>query len=109
MTHPIPITYGAPDAYPGHAPVLLVVVDTEEEFDWSKPFDRESRGVTSIVANERVHEIYDRFGLRPTYCIDQCIAENHDAVRFLSQMLNADKCQIGTHLHPWVTPLTMKN
>jgi len=101
------LTFSGPDAYPNLAdrtPELLVVVDTEEEFDWSKPFDRGNRGVSSIFANERVHEIYNRFGVQPTYCVDQCVAEDLVAVNFLDGLAKAGECQIGTHLHPWVTP-----
>lgn len=101
------LTYRGPDAFAdlkSLPPRLLVVVDTEEEFDWDKPFDRTARGVTSIAANERVHGIYDRFGVQPTYCVDQCIAEDPKAVDFLSALQSAGKCRIGTHLHPWVTP-----
>jgi hypothetical protein len=97
------LTYRGPDAYFGPEPVLLVVVDTEEEFDWDRPFDRENRDVDTILANERVQEIYDRFGIQPTYCIDQCIAEDQAAVEFLSRLVKQNRCQIGTHLHPWVT------
>jgi hypothetical protein len=33
----------------GARPVLVVVIDTEEEFDWTKPFDRASVGTSSIA------------------------------------------------------------
>ena len=85
-------------------PTLLVVVDTEEEFDWSAPFGRENRNAKSISASGRVHEIYDRFGVRPTYCVDQCVAEDPAAIDFLVDLAKAEECHIGTHLHPWVTP-----
>ncbi|MBL4721315.1 MAG: polysaccharide deacetylase family protein [Alphaproteobacteria bacterium] len=101
------ITHSGPDAFPGPAdrrPQLLVVVDAEEEFDWTKPFDRKSRNVSSIFANSRVHEIFDRFSVIPTYCVDQCIAEDAGAVDFLSGLLKSGHCSIGAQLHPWVTP-----
>ena len=31
-------------------PILLVVVDTEEEFDWSAPFDRRNTDVTHLLS-----------------------------------------------------------
>ncbi|RED49870.1 hypothetical protein DFP90_105242 [Aestuariispira insulae] len=86
------------------APVLLVVVDAEEEFDWRKPFDRSSRGISSFSDNARAHEIYEDFGVEPTYCVDQCIVESDEAVGFLSNLEAQGKCSIGAHLHPWVTP-----
>ena len=33
---------------PARRPTLYVVVDTEEEFDWSKPFSRDQVGVTTL-------------------------------------------------------------
>lgn len=85
-------------------PELLIVVDTEEEFDWSKPFSRASIGTRSIPAQARAHEIYDRFGIVPTYAIDYPVATDPEAVRFLRGLRDAGKAEIGAHLHPWVTP-----
>ena len=85
-------------------PQLLIVVDTEEEFDWSAPFSRDSRATTSIPAQARAHEIYDRFGIVPTYVIDHPVATDPAAVAFLKGLRDAGKAEIGAHLHPWVTP-----
>lgn len=85
-------------------PELLVVVDTEEEFDWSKPFSRESVATRSIPAQGRAHDVYERFGLVPTYVIDFPVATDPDAVRFLRALKEAGKAEIGAHLHPWVNP-----
>jgi len=85
-------------------PELLIVVDTEEEFDWSAPFSREARATTSIPAQARAHEIYDRFGVVPTYVIDHPVATDPAAVAFLKGLRDAGKAEIGAHLHPWVTP-----
>jgi hypothetical protein len=85
-------------------PELLVVVDTEEEFDWSKPFSRANVATNSIPAQARAHEVYDRFGLVPTYVVDYPVATDEEAVRFLRGLRDAGKAEIGAHLHPWVTP-----
>lgn len=86
------------------APVLLVVVDTEEEFDWSLPFDRASNATRSIPAQDRVHEIYDRFGLVPTYVMDYPVASSPVASRYLRALVDSGRAEFGTHCHPWVTP-----
>ena len=89
----------------GHPPVLTVVVDTEEEFDWSKPFSRDSVGVTSIAAQPLMHErVFDRHGVVPTYVIDWPVATTPSAFEVLKQLMQEGKCEIGTHLHPWVSP-----
>ena len=83
---------------------LLVVVDTEEEFDWGRPFSRESVATRSIPAQARAHEIYNRFGVVPTYVIDHPVASDANAVHFLRGLKEAGRAEIGAHLHPWVTP-----
>lgn len=85
-------------------PELLIVVDTEEEFDWSAPFSRNSVSVRSIPAQARAHEIFNRFGVAPTYMIDHPVATDANAVHFLRGLREAGKAEIGAHLHPWVTP-----
>jgi hypothetical protein len=85
-------------------PELLIVVDTEEEFDWTAPFSRDSRATASIPAQARAHEIYDRFGVVPTYVVDYPVATDRAAVAFLAALRDAGKAEIGAHLHPWVTP-----
>jgi hypothetical protein len=88
-----------------HQPILTVVVDTEEEFDWSLPFSREATATTNISAQPMMHtEIFDRFGMIPTYVVDWPVASSPSAVRALSELQRRGACEIGAHLHPWVTP-----
>jgi hypothetical protein len=83
-------------------PLLLVTVDTEEEFDWLKPLARESTSVTHIPAQARAQQLYAQYGLKPTYFIDYPVAEK--AYEPLRDWSAAGACEIGTHLHPWVSP-----
>ena len=85
-------------------PVLIVVIDTEEEFDWNKPFSRDSTGVDSIQYQPLAHEIFDKYGIRPTYVIDYPVAATESSVAVLKPLADQGLCDIGTHLHPWVTP-----
>ncbi len=85
-------------------PELLIVVDTEEEFDWTAPFSRDATATRSIPAQARAHEIYDRLGIVPTYVIDYPVATDPGAVAFLRGLKEGGKAEIGAHLHPWVTP-----
>lgn len=88
----------------GQTPLLIVVVDTEEEFDWSKPVSRGATGVTHIPAQARAQEIYGRYGVRPTYVVDYAVAADDQSSRTLRGWLEAGRCDIGAHLHPWVNP-----
>lgn len=89
----------------GSPPILTVVVDTEEEFDWGKPFSRSNTSTTSIAAQPLAHQrVFDRHGVVPTYVIDYPVATNPAAVKVLRSLMEDGRCQIGTHLHPWVSP-----
>ena len=93
----------------GERPVLVVVVDTEEEFAWDRPFDRASIDVTSINDQPLMHErVYDRFGIVPTYMCDWPVATTAQSVRTLRRLREEGRCEIGTHLHPWVSPPHME-
>lgn len=90
---------------PGHPPVMCVIVDTEEEFDWSKPFSRQCTATTSIGAQEAVHHsVYDRLGIVPTYVVDWPVATTPKAYSALRAIMREGRCDVGTHLHPWVSP-----
>jgi hypothetical protein len=85
-------------------PELLVVVDTEEEFDWSRPFSRTNTSTRSIVGQGRAHALYDRFGIRPTYVVDYPVTADREAVTYLRSLADSGRAEIGAHLHTWVTP-----
>lgn len=85
-------------------PLLAVIVDTEEEFDWSAPLSRANTRVTSIAAQAAAHEIFAKFGVIPTYVVDYPVAVHEASALILSEFLKAGVCEIGAHLHPWVNP-----
>ena len=61
-------------------PTLFVVVDTEEEFDWSAPFSRQSTSVTAMRHIGRAQQMFDRFGIVPTYVVDYPVASKPEGV-----------------------------
>lgn len=85
-------------------PVLVVVVDTEEEFDWHAPFDRANIAVTHMRAIGDFQSVCDEFGVKPVYVIDHPIATQAAAFEPLRAIREAGRCEIGAHLHPWVSP-----
>ena len=95
---------------PDLPPVLLVVVDAEEEFDWSGPFTRDRHSVRSMAAQGPMHRIFEKYGIRPTYVVDYPIASQRDGLEPLRDLLKDDACLIGTQLHPGSTrPSTRKS
>lgn len=87
-----------------HPPVLMVVIDTEEDFDWHEPFDRKNTAVDSMRHIGRAQELFDEFGIRPIYVIDYPVASQETGYRLLSEYHESGRAQIGAHLHPWVSP-----
>jgi len=86
-------------------PILVVVVDTEEEFDWDAPqFDRGATGVDHMREIGRFQEICDAFRVCPLYAIDYPIATQEVSLATLAPMLAQGRAVVGTHLHPWVNP-----
>jgi hypothetical protein len=90
---------------PATAPILSVVIHTEEEFDWSQPgFDRNATGVTHMRHIDRVQDLFDAYGIVPTYVVDYAIADQEQGWRPLQRFAAEGRALIGAHLHPWVSP-----
>jgi hypothetical protein len=83
---------------------FTIFVDTEEEFDWAKPFDRASRGTSHMAAMPDAHARFAAHGVPLTYLIDHPIVTSPEAVGILRHLLEDGRSAIGTQLHPWVNP-----
>jgi hypothetical protein len=87
-----------------HRPVLLVLIDAEEEFDWDGGFRREHTGVTAMAHVERAQAVFDEFGITPTYVVDYPVASQRAGSEPLREIAESGRAVIGAHLHPWVSP-----
>jgi len=85
-------------------PQLIVVVDTEEEFDWFAEPDSSANAVTSIRGIHLVQNIFDEYDIKPCYVVDYPIATQPESVEALRPIVKEGRCEIGAHLHPWVNP-----
>ena len=89
----------------GTKPVLLVIVDTEEEFDWAGAFSRDSWRIGSSIENLwRLQELLSARQVWPTYVVDYAIANDDLSVQTIGEFYQAGQCDIGAHLHPWINP-----
>jgi hypothetical protein len=88
----------------GEKPRLVVVVDTEEEFDWRSGFSRKNTTVQAMQQIRRVQGILDEFRVTPVYVVDYPVASQPDGYRPLQEIHVDGRCVIGAHLHPWVNP-----
>lgn len=83
---------------------LLVSIDTEEEFDWNAPVSPANRSVGHMRHLNRLQDLFEETGTRPTYLIDHPIATTDVSINALLPVLQRGACEIGAHLHPWVNP-----
>jgi hypothetical protein len=86
------------------APALLVVIDTEEEFDWHGDFRRENVAVTAMAEIGRAQRIFDAFRLAPCYVVDYPVVDQTAGFSELLQFCGDGRAVLGAHLHPWVNP-----
>lgn len=89
---------------PGFGCRFIVTIDTEEEFDWSKPLVREGHGLDHVPKLAKFQEFCEGEGIVPIYLVDWPIATSSLAADILRPALAAGRAEIGVQLHPWVNP-----
>lgn len=89
---------------PQEAPILLVTVDAEAEFDWNALKRRNAVGVGSMLKQGPAQAIFADYGITPTYLMDFAVVSDDAACRAVSAHLENGSCEIGAHLNPWITP-----
>jgi len=85
-------------------PLLVVTVDTEEEFDWDAEFNRDATQVTALDYIWRIQNILDEYGITPTYAVDHPVASSKTHIGELKSYIESNRAEIGAQLHAWVTP-----
>jgi hypothetical protein len=82
---------------------FVVFVDTEEEFDWSKPLARENRSVSTVAALPAAQAQFAAAGVPLALMVDHPIATDPRAIDLIGPLLTGGTA-VGTQLHPWVNP-----
>lgn len=82
---------------------LLVGIDTEGDNQWDAAARRDQR-FENIYALPRLHALFARHGVRPTYVITYPVAKDPRSADVLRQLLAGGDCEIGAHHHAWETP-----
>jgi hypothetical protein len=85
-------------------PCLVVVIDTEEEFDWGADFSRNNTSVRAIRSLSRIQRIFQEYNIQPVYVVDYPVASQPEGYEPLRDVRASGGCLIGAHLHPWVNP-----
>lgn len=81
-----------------------VTIDTEEDFDWNKPFSRIHHGVASLGKLGECQSYFAARGVRPNYLVDWPVLQQPATVTELRQWVAGGAAEVGAQLHPWVTP-----
>lgn len=85
-------------------PRLLVVVDAEETFDWSAPFDRSQTDTSAMSEIGSGQDLCEAAGVAPTYVVDYPVAADITAMERLASYAKRGGATIGAQLHSWVCP-----
>lgn len=82
---------------------LLVGIDTEGDNQWDAAA-RANQRFENIYALPRLHALFARHGVRPTYVITYPVATDRRSAAVLRELLGGGGCEIGAHHHAWETP-----
>ncbi len=82
---------------------LLVGIDTEGDNQWDAAA-RANQRFENIYALPRLHDLFARHNVRPTYVITHPVAEDPHSAEVLRHLLARGDCEIGAHHHVWETP-----
>jgi hypothetical protein len=82
---------------------LLVGIDTEGDNQWDAS-GRANPRFENIYALPRLHALFARHDVRPTYLITHPVATDGRSVDILRSLLERGDCEIGAHHHAWETP-----
>ncbi len=84
-------------------PRLIVTVDTEEMFDWSR-FDKPSYAVAAPEGIDRFQIACASFGARPLYFLTQPVIEDAASAAYFRYLHDRGAADLGLHLHQWTSP-----
>ncbi|MBN8814720.1 MAG: polysaccharide deacetylase family protein [Sphingomonas sp.] len=82
---------------------FVVLVDVEEEFDWSRPLSRDNRSVGATAALPGAHARFGAAGVQLAMMVDHPVATDQAAIDRIGPLLTGGS-MVGAQLHPWVTP-----
>jgi hypothetical protein len=99
-----PTTWRIIDWPAEQTPMLVVIVDTEAEFDWEAHRPRRAMGVTSVKCQDKAQRIFERYHVRPTFVLDYPVSSTPEAYEFVRDLHRSGACEIGAHLQPWDNP-----
>jgi hypothetical protein len=74
---------------------FLLTVDTEEEFDWTKPLKRSGHSLDTIPRLRKFQQFCEGHGVVPVYLIDYPIATSALAADILREPIAAGRAEVA--------------
>ncbi|MBO9602629.1 MAG: polysaccharide deacetylase family protein [Novosphingobium sp.] len=100
----IPSVTDRAEFHEGFGQRFILTVDTEEEFDWSRPIRREGYGLEHIPRLAKFQQFCEHEGVAPIYLVDYPVATSALAAEILREPVAQGRAEVGIQLHPWVNP-----
>jgi hypothetical protein len=82
---------------------FLVGIDTEGDNQWDVAA-RRHQTFENIYALPRLHDRFERLGVRPTNLVTYPVVTDPRSAEVLNRLLARGNCEIGAHHHAWETP-----
>lgn len=83
-------------------PSLCVSIDVES--DMPRWVVEPETTLENIKGIPRLQELFDELGVRPTYLVTYPVADTSWCVDVFRPIIEAGRCELGMHCHPWTTP-----
>ena len=83
---------------------LVVVIDTEEAFDWSRGRSRSNTAVQALRWIGRIQNIFDEYRITPIYVIDYPVASQADGYQPLQEIYSVGRCLSCAHSRAGESP-----
>lgn len=83
-------------------PRLLVTVDTEELFDWSK-FNRNAYVVAPPSDIQQFQSRCETLNIKPLYFLTSPLIKDKETSAYFRSLHQEGRADLGLHLHSWVT------
>lgn len=80
---------------------FIVTIDVEED-NWG--YAHAECTLENIRQIPRLQNIFEKYKVKPTYLLSYPVVCSDWAARILAHIVSQQRCEIGTHLHPWNTP-----
>ena len=88
----------------GPTPVATLLIDTEEDFDWTTPIEGTAHSTAHLGHVADLQHVLAAYGIRPTYLLTYPVLMDAVNLRNLRRAVERGQCEVGLQLHPWVTP-----